>query len=277
MDGEINTGNANAADCHGTVDGRALIVTSRKGGVGKSTFSAHIGAALASTGRKILLVDCDFGVRCLDLLCGTSDGVLFDLCDAAAGRASLEDTAVNVMPGLELIASPIRERPGRESLKPIFEKLRTAYDFVIFDTPRDSLDDIASNTAEVFGDAAEAAVVMHPYDMALRAAEITGRELDALGIKKRRLVINCLEAKSLLSGRQLPIVELIDRTSIPLLGAVPCDGDIALAQSDGRLYSSLKGKNSARAFSNMASRLCGKDVPLFYGFKGVNRRRLIDK
>jgi len=255
----------------------ALTVTSRKGGVGKSTFSAHTAAALAAMGKRTLLVDCDFGVRCLDLLCGISDDVLFDLGDAAFERVPYERAVCEVMPNLSLIASPIKEKPARDRLVPLFEKLRSSYDFIIFDTPRDSLEEITASALSVFGSETEAAVVMHPYDMALRAAEITGRELEELGISRKRLVINCFEASNVLSGKQPPIVELIDRASIPLLGIVPFDGDIALSQHDGRLYKSLKSKNSAKAFSNMAMRLCGEEVPLFSGFKGLKRRRIIDK
>ena len=255
-----------------------IIVTSRKGGVGKSTLSAQAGSALAQLQNDagVMLVDCDFGVRCLDILCGVSDKVLFDLGDVTAKRTTADKAAVSVRENLSLIASPVSEIPTAEQLTETFAELGKSYAKVILDTPRDSLKAVAQAAKAAAGKygRVRAIVVMHPHDMALRAAEITGRELEELGIAEKHLVINSFDADAVKKGTRPGIVELIDRASIPLIGVIPYDSDITSAQNDGRLIDSLRSKNAVQAYLNTAKRLNGENIPLFTGFK-LRRYRII--
>ena len=118
-----------------------------------------------------------------------------------------------------------------------FAELGKSYAKVILDTPRDSLKAVAQAAKAAAGKygRVRAIVVMHPHDMALRAAEITGRELEELGIAEKHLVINSFDADAVKKGTRPGIVELIDRASIPLIGVIPYDSDITSAQNDGRL------------------------------------------
>ena len=257
---------------------RVVIVTSRKGGVGKSTLAAHLGAALAEQGRSVVLCDCDFGVRCLDILCGVSDSVLYDLGDVALGRIAPERALTEVRDGLKLLVSPLSVKPDAAQLTAAFSALIPLCGCLLLDTPRDSLEDVARaalSASREAGAALTAAVVSTPYPMSVRAGELTGRELDSLGIRDVRLVVNLFDADKAASGRQPDIVGLIDGVCLPLLGILPYDPDIADAQSAGRLSGELKAPNSRCALRNLAGRLEGRNIPLLNGFRRVNRRKAL--
>ena len=177
---------------------------------------------------------------------------------------------VNVTENLGMIASPISEKPDEEELVRLLgELIYGEYGTIILDTPRDSLVNVTRAAVKVTAEAKSkltAAVVMHPHEMALRAAEITAGELIELGIAEdaRKLVINSFEADEVLKGNRPGITEL---------GIVPYDPDITQAQNDGRLLGDLKNKNSAQAYRNIAGRIKGENIPLFTGFKMSQRER----
>ncbi len=256
---------------------RAIIVTSRKGGVGKTTFASRLGASLANCDERVLLVDCDFGVRCLDIVTGTTDRVLFDLFDLTSGRASAERTILKVDgydDRLSLVASPIGGVPTAEDIARFVDSL-DGFSAVIFDTPRDSLEVIAQAIKRSRAIERTTAVVMTTTnDMSLRAAELTGNDLYDYGFEDVRLVMNFFDATEVKKGRQLSPTEAIDRTALPMLGMVPYDAKLAAAQNDGRL--DISEKNTERACMNIAQRLLGKNVPLLRGFRSVDRNRIVN-
>jgi len=249
-----------------------VLITSRKGGVGKTTICANLGAAFAERGLSTLMVDCDFGVRCLDLLCKVTDDVLFDLGDLAMGRTETEKATVKVREKLDMIASPgedvSRSERFSEGLKAVFDSLIAAYDVVLFDTPRDSLVQIAEGLGDNRQNTA-AITVVNPYETAVRAAELTGRELVSLGINNVRLAINGFDPKEMRRGTQPSVVDLIDLTGLPLVGAIMSDRTLNIRPIS-------KNAPTRRAFANIAARLCGENIPLLDGVRGLNRRKLIN-
>lgn len=252
--------------------GRVIFVTAFKGGVGKTTVSAGIAEALAVLGKRVCLVDADFGMRCLDLVLGMESDVLYDCSDVLAGRCELTDAVAPVegCDGLWFLASPIRfdgrELP-KERVNALFDELRRQYDLCIVDSSAEM-----SPYYRDFACAAdEALVVTLHQSTAIRAAEKTAANLAQLGYTRMHLVVNGYRAKSAEKGELPSLLGMIRCSAVPLVGAVPfCE---SLPTEQERANKLLSGRRRrARtyevAFLNIALRLCGVQLPLL---KGVQR------
>ncbi len=253
-------------------------MTSCKGGVGKSTCAANTAAALAARGNRTLLVDCSFDMRCLDLLLGLEDEVVYDLSDAALGRAPLEKCIISDSgrEGLHFLAAPYSggERLGAVRLRAALEAAARSgeYDFVILDTPGMLPSPDIIETGLVTG-----AVIVASHNAAsIRAADATGDYLAKARILAQKLIINRFDFAGAISGARPGISEIIDRACVPLGGIVPEDSALMLAAEGGRLAcETRKCANTARAFANIAARLEGRYVTLFDGFDGLAARRRV--
>ncbi len=255
---------------------RTILVTSCKGGVGKSTVAANLGMALASLGRHVLLLDCDAGNRCLDLLFGAEDSVLFDISDVAAGRVSPERALIRPRESENLAFCPGPGAYGGELENGDFPDLvdrlaKTAgADVVLVDLPG-SMEAIVSVAASC---ADSALIVASHQPSSLRAADKTGAYLELLGVSDQRLIINCFDSDGVLSGGRAGILEMIDRTSTQIIGIVPESPALRGAQERGILAAELKGDVAAAAFANIAGRMCGAYVPLFSGMRKYAKKKL---
>ena len=144
-------------------------------------------------------------------------------------------------------------------------------DYIILDTP--------GSSGQEFSAAASASdmayiVANHSFP-SIRAAEVTGRELEKLGVKDRSLVINMFDMSGKDNGKKPSVIEIIDRTYLKLVGIVPFDSKMPLLQDEGKLVDSIKECNVAKAFTNICNRTEGKNVPLFTGFKKINKNKLL--
>lgn len=257
--------------------GRVIFVTAFKGGVGKTTAAAGIAAALASLGKKVCVVDADFGMRCMDLVLGMESRVLFDCSDVLNGRCSLSEAVVPVIDGgsLWFLPAPMRY-DGRafpkEKADALFAELRGTYDFCLVDSSAE-----LSDYYRLFaGEADEAIVVSLHQSTAVRAAEKTAANLASFGHWRIRLLVNGYRA-NLASARKLPsLLEMIRRSSIPLLGAVPASETLPADQERGETAFGGKERRRLRsyeaAFLNIALRLCGVSVPLLEGVAPPGRK-----
>ena len=250
--------------------------TSAKGGVGKSTVCANLGLALAKRGKKVLLVDCDFGMSCLDLLLGQENETIFNFYDLLRGNAVPEKVFHKDQraDGLYLCTAP-GEREGGEIREEEFLRFLSmaeqhlAPDFILLDTPGD-----LQHPFRLARAAAGRAVLLTTHQpTALRAAEKTAYALLDGGVLPL-LVVNCFEMNATdRIRRQLRVglLEMVDRTGAGLLGVIPLMPALALGQEQGVLADKA-GKDTMQPFANIAARLCGETVPLFYGFK--HRKKL---
>ncbi|MBQ3870828.1 MAG: AAA family ATPase [Clostridia bacterium] len=259
---------------------RIYLVTSYKGGVGKSTVSANIANKLAKLGKKVLLCDLDFDLGTLDLLLGCEDRMLFDICDAVYGRADAESCTVKlgVDKNLAFLGAPYRcnDEIDPEYFASRIKELAKDYDYAILDTPGGNT--VTLQAARLCSD--EAIVVATQNPASIRGAEKTADSLAEAGISSR-LVINCFDAQSAENSSRAGILSMIDSTKTPLLGVIPYDRTMMFAQEKGVL-SDGDTFISSRAFENVVSRMEAalthkRPVPVLYKVKGIRRKKVLTK
>lgn len=237
--------------------GKIIIVTSGKGGVGKTTVSIGLAAALCNASKRVLLVDADEGLRCLDTMLGADKKVMLDLSDAQADPENAAENAVDVdgVEGLSVIAAPMNFGTIRsDSFGEAVVSAARDRDFVIVDCPagvddryyvgmpRDSLVLVVTNSdaAAVSGAAKARAMVKR------------------LGFSEVRLVVNKFSRKSV--GKLHDNIDaIVDKTEIGLIGVIPFDNEITVAAAAGK--PAVNGR-AAMAFARTAARLCGARVLL---------------
>lgn len=245
--------------------GRVIFITGFKGGVGKTTVTANIAAVLREMGKRVLIIDGDFGMRCMDLVLSCESESLFDCYDVLLGRCE-PDKAVIGSDGLHFMPAPMNysgEEIPQERFTELFGFLRTKYDYCLIDSSADRSAVYMSFAAA----ADDAIVVSHHQSTAVRAAEKTGSILAGLGFKNLRLVINGYRDKYAKKGLLPSIFYIINRSAIRLLGVVPFDDCLPADQEKGYLALSCSKNKRLRkyeaAFFNIAKRICGERVLLF--------------
>lgn len=241
--------------------GQCIAVVSGKGGTGKTSFAAGVGSALAMTGKRVLCVDCDIGLRNLDLALGLSDRTLMDFTDVAQGRCALESAAVShpQLRNLSLLTAPVRRR-GRpvteEQMAALLAEIRDQYDFCLLDAPAGLGEGFLLATA-----AADRCVVVTTSDASsLRDAQHTVMELSRFS--QLHLVVNRVRRK-LLRSMHATIDDAMDKAGLPLLGVVPEDDALPLSLNQGTPLLLAEGYSpAAAAYRNIATRLQGGKAPL---------------
>jgi septum site-determining protein MinD len=242
--------------------GHCIAVVSGKGGTGKTSFAAGVGAALALAGRKVLCLDCDIGLRNLDLALGLSDRALMDFSDVAQGRCTLDAAVVEhpKVPGLYLLTAPARSRgrPVSETqMSSLLCEVRKRFDYCLLDAPAGLGTGFRLATC-----AADRCVVVTTADTSsLRDAQHTVMELGRFPAGKIHLVVNRVRKKML---RQLhaTIDDAIDKAGLPLLGVVPEDDALLLCLNRGVPLLLADGPMAAAAYRNIAKRMQGGRAPL---------------
>ena len=241
--------------------GKIIAVVSGKGGTGKTTFTANIGFALASMGKRVLCLDCDITLRNLDLALGLSDSALMDFSDVLSARCTLEEAVVShhKYPSLFLLAAPLAFGSltvDREQVKNLMEQIKESFDFCLVDAPAGLGQGFRMATQE-----ADHVVVVTTTDVtALRDAQRTVMELDRFPTGQVHLVVNRV-AKKLMKQLHTTIDDAMDAAGLPLLGVVPEDPDIPRCLNQGI---PLRDDNfyAARAYYNIARLIAGSKAPL---------------
>lgn len=244
--------------------GEVVVITSGKGGVGKTTTTANLGAALAMAGKTVVVVDGDIGLRNLDVALGLENNIVYDLVDVIEKRCRLRQAILRhpQIPGLYMLpASQTRnkEEVSKEGIKMLCKELSEQYDYVLIDCPA-GIDKGFENAA---AGAARAIVVTVPEPAAVRDADKVVARLEEEGIRDRRLVIARMRAHLAEKGMILRTEEIIDWIGISLLGVVPEDEAVLTRGCHGKLAVQLEDSPAGEAYKNVAGRLLGRRVPLF--------------
>ncbi|MEG1743084.1 MAG: AAA family ATPase, partial [Clostridia bacterium] len=220
--------------------GRAIFVTSFKGGVGKTTVSANLASALAFIGKKVLVVDGDFGMRCMDMVLGLENEIVFNIYDVLTNKCSYEEAILQYEnSGFDFMPAPMlfdREEIPTTRFFELYDILRKKYDYIITDSSAEE-----SSYYLSFAAACDDALIVSLHrSTAVRAAERTGIKLSEVGFKNLRRIVNGYDRVKSDSGELPTLFEIINRSAIKLLGAVPFSESLISDQENGVLALSSK-------------------------------------
>ena len=240
---------------------RVIVITSGKGGVGKTTITANLGTAVAQLGKKVCLIDADFGLRNLDLLLGLEQRVVYTIIDALAGECKLEKAIVRDKrtPGLHLL--PAAQNRTKEAINPgqmkeIIEKLKPDFDFIFIDCPAG----IEMGFRNAISAAQEALVVTTPEVAAVRDADRVVGLLESENVGTIHLIVNRLRPEMVKLDEMLSVEDILDLLVMPLIGIVPDDKRIITSSNKGEpIVLSKENPLPAIALKNVAKRLIGID------------------
>lgn len=242
--------------------GEALVITSGKGGVGKSTVAVNLAAALARMGKRTLLIDADTGLRSLDVLLGLENSVVYDLTDVIEGNCRLKQAIVKARcaEGLYLIsASALRDASSMKpaALTDVVRRLKNQFDYVIIDGPAG----VDAGFRSAMAPAQRAIVVTHEDAICLRDAERVGALLEQAGISERLLVINRMRPTHVRRGAKQPGEVIAERLNMTLFAQVG-EGRIFWEAAQKGVPAVLTRGEPEAAFERMARRLTGENVPV---------------
>ena len=242
---------------------RVIVITSGKGGVGKTTTTANIGAALADKGHKVLLIDTDIGLRNLDVVMGLENRIVYDLIDVIEGRCRVSQALIKDKrcPNLVLLpAAQIRDKNdvNTEQMKELIYSLKESFDYILIDCPAG----IEQGFKNAIAAADEAIVVTTPEVSATRDADRIIGLLEAAGIKSPRIVVNRLRIDMVKDKNMLSVEDILDILAVKLLGVVPDDETVVISTNKGEPLVYKGDSLAAKAFKNIASRIEGVEVPL---------------
>ncbi|MBO8141853.1 MAG: septum site-determining protein MinD [Firmicutes bacterium] len=242
--------------------GRVIVITSGKGGVGKTTTTANLGAGLAALGRRVCLVDADIGLRNLDVVMGLENRIVYDLVEVVEGHARLRNALIKDkrLEGLFLLpAAQTREKDAvsPEQMRTLCAQLAEEFDYVLVDSPAG----IEHGFRNAIAGAHEAIIVTTPEVAAVRDADRIIGLLEANDLPNPRLVINRLRPQMVRRGDMMDIDDVIEILAIDLLGVVPDDEAIIVATNRGEPIVISGRTKSAQAYRNIVRRIEGEDVP----------------
>jgi septum site-determining protein MinD len=241
---------------------RIIVVTSGKGGVGKTTSSANLGMALAKLGRKVVLVDADFGLRNLDLLLGLENRIVYTALEVIARECKLDQALVKDkrQPNLSLLAAPqTRNKTAITAahMKALVEVLSRYFDYVLIDCPAG----IESGFQNAIAGAKEAIIVTTPEISAVRDADRVIGLLEANRITDIKLILNRIRPAMVKNNDMMSVEDVLDILSVKLIGVIPDDEQVIVSTNKGEpLVLSDKPSLAGTAYENVAKRLEGKNI-----------------
>ncbi|WP_050615917.1 septum site-determining protein MinD [Bacillus testis] len=245
--------------------GEAIVITSGKGGVGKTTTTANIGTALAILGKRVCLVDTDIGLRNLDVIMGLENRIIYDLVDVIEERCKIHQALVKDKRFDDLLyLLPAAQTSDKNAVSPeqmhkLITELKQDYDYIIIDCPAG----IEQGYKNAVAGADRAIVVTTPEKAAVRDADrVIGLLEKEENVKELKLVINRIRAHMVSNGDVMDIDEVVEHLRIDLIGIVVDDDDVIKASHKGEPIA-LDPKNSASiAYRNIARRILGESIPL---------------
>jgi septum site-determining protein MinD len=242
--------------------GEAIVVTSGKGGVGKTTTTANIGTGLASLGKSVVVVDGDTGLRNLDVLMGLENRIVFTLIDVIEGKCKLKQALIRDKRFSNLYLLPTAQTRDKEDIKTeemndLVSELKKEFDYVIIDCPAG----IEQGFENAIVGADRALVVVNPEVTSVRDSDRVIGKLDSKGLENHQLVVNRIDYKMTKDGQMLDVNDILDSLAIELIGVVPDDREITVSTNNGEPVVLDEKSTAGKAFRNISERITGKDIP----------------
>lgn len=245
--------------------GRVIVITSGKGGVGKTTTTANLGMALAALGEKVVLLDADIGLRNLDLALGLENRIVYDIVDVVEGRAEFRKALIKDKRNQNLCLLPAAQTRDKSAVSPdqmkkvVGDLLDDGFTFVMIDCPAG----IEQGFRNAIAGANEAIIVTNPEMSSVRDADRIVGMLEAEGLYNPKLIVNRIRPRMVKHQEMLAVedVQEVLGTSVKLIGVVPDDEAIITSTNRGEPASMNEGSIAGQAYRNIARRLKGEEIP----------------
>jgi len=239
------------------------VITSGKGGVGKTTTTANIGTGLASHGHKVALIDADIGLRNLDVVMGLENRIVFDLVDVVEGKCRLKQALIKDkgFPNLALLPtaqSKDKNAVSPEQMRKLCDQLREEFDFVLIDCPAG----IEQGFKNAIAGADKAIVVTTPEVSAIRDADRIIGLLNASELPPPMMILNRIKPDMVKRGDMMNLEDVTDVLAIDVLGIVPDDESIIVSTNRGEPCVTDEKSLAGQAFRDITRRILGETVPL---------------
>ena len=251
---------------------KVILFTSCKGGVGKSTICANIAMTIALKNKKVLLIDCDFGSRCLDIISGIENSSIYDIGDVVLGRVSVDKAIIHDKRNKNLYFLSAIVNPEMSIDIVSFKRMigllirSNMYDYIFIDTPGG----IGQPLKYACSVSEWAFIITNQTTASIRAADRTADFLYSNGVRNLRLIINKMTANNIKEARD-EIISIIDEASVKLIGVIPYDKEIIKCGNKGILVDGMKSKLAIQAFDNVSERVLGHQCILFKNIKKINK------
>lgn len=241
--------------------GKSIVITSGKGGVGKTTTTANIGTGLAMLGYKVVVVDTDIGLRNLDVVMGLENRIVYDLVDVIEGNCRLKQGLIKDKRYEGLYLLPAAQTKDKTAVTPeqmidLVNKLREEFDYIIIDSPAG----IEQGFKNSIAGADQAFIVTTPEISAVRDADRVIGILEANGINDPKLIINRIRYDMVRRGDMMNVDDIVDILAIDLLGIIPDDEAIVISTNKGEPVVADEKPLAAKAYRNICDRITGKEV-----------------
>jgi septum site-determining protein MinD len=241
---------------------RVIVVTSGKGGVGKTTATANLAAALAHMGNKVVAIDGDVGLRNLDVIMGLENRIVYTLIDALDGTCRLNQTLIRDKRIDNLFMIPTAQSRTKdavtsEQMVDVCDELRKDFDYVLIDSPAG----IEAGFRNAAAGADEAIVVTTPEVSAVRDADRIIGLLESMEKSPIRLIVNRIRHRMVKKKEMMSVSDVLEVLAIGLIGMVPDDESVVTSSNKGEPLVLSEDPPAARAFRNIAFRIAGRDVP----------------
>ncbi len=243
--------------------GKTIVITSGKGGVGKTTSSANIGTALAMHGNKVCLIDADIGLRNLDVVMGLENRIVYDIVDVVENNCRLEQAMIRDKRYDGLYLLPAAQTRDKTSVTPfqmkeLIEKLKEDMDYIVVDSPAG----IEQGFKNAIAGADRAIIVTTPEISAVRDADRIIGLLEAEGLRDPEVIINRIRADMVERGDMMGIEDMIEILAIDLIGIVPEDEGIVVSTNRGEPIALNDNAKAGQAYRNIARRIMGEELPM---------------
>ncbi|MBR2703977.1 MAG: septum site-determining protein MinD [Clostridia bacterium] len=243
--------------------GEVIVITSGKGGVGKTTTTANLGSALALAGKRVALVDTDIGLRNLDVVMGLENRIVYDIVDVVEERCKLRQALIKDKRFNELFLLPAAQTRDKsaineEQMIDLTKRLKMEFDYVLIDCPAG----IEQGFKNAIAGADRALVVTTAEISAIRDADRIIGLLDSSQIKNPELIINRIRPNMIKKGEMMDIEDIVELLSIELIGVIPDDEYIITQTNKGEPAVSNKKSPSGRGYMEIAQRIMGENIEI---------------